>query len=449
MYWEGPPKPILQKCEESIRHWAEKGGFTIRKLSPSNLSSYLKMPKDISHLKPSKKTDIYRAALLYHYGGFWMDMDSLGAGPFSFLDCIADQSDFFVFRLDYFSSITMCLLYSAKGSPVAKDWLRSVEKMTKKSKFGSGHRSMGCSLLNPVTRKHYPDIHCLQATRSVIVPTDVEVEELKGDLCSSRRYSQSIIMLINSKFPERINNLSLKDLESDGSRIAHLLRSHKTFHLDCPKNEETLHPLDFVRAKALGFRFFMPSYNGLKDITFIRCGSSKMELQGNLIDKANQMIDFLRTKDCRMRDISFDGGVRSLEDFVFEGFGSFILREFGERTSFLPKKFKGKPFPTSYLTKENQFVREDMSVIKALTILKKQKPKTFQDVEISHGSSIQSRVFSLCSEFQRLSQKDKPRACNLFCQIVGLYYCNGLIFEDSKFTKAHLETTGVFLSAFE
>ena len=122
-YWEGDKPPFIQLCDESIQYYCDKTPIRRIHITPENLGEYLVLPLKWHTMKnPAQKSDILRAALLYHYGGIWLDSDVVAVEPFhKLLDCLK-ATEFFCFRLDD-GDVTMSCIVARKGSRIAKQWL--------------------------------------------------------------------------------------------------------------------------------------------------------------------------------------------------------------------------------------------------------------------------------------------------------------------------------------
>ncbi|UXZ04975.1 capsular polysaccharide synthesis protein [Moraxella nasicaprae] len=92
---------IVKMCFKSVdKH---KGDFIVIRLDDNNLNDYLELPAFINQkrknpeFKPAFFADLLRLALLYHYGGVWLDATILLTAP---IDEMLLEQDFFMFSRD-------------------------------------------------------------------------------------------------------------------------------------------------------------------------------------------------------------------------------------------------------------------------------------------------------------------------------------------------------------
>ncbi len=109
------PLPLIVLNEENIFDWIE-------------LPSYIIEKRKEGRIRPAHFADICRVALLYRYGGYWMDAtDYLPAPTPEWMD----RQDFFVYlsagnQSGSYSFIQNCFIRSAKGSYLAQAWLKAI-----------------------------------------------------------------------------------------------------------------------------------------------------------------------------------------------------------------------------------------------------------------------------------------------------------------------------------
>lgn len=105
-YWgqgiDGDLPDIVKLCFKSVDN--HKGDFTVIRLDDANLHEYLELPDFVwqkrknPEFKPAFFADLLRLALLYHYGGVWIDATILLTAP---IDESLQSQDFFMFTRDF------------------------------------------------------------------------------------------------------------------------------------------------------------------------------------------------------------------------------------------------------------------------------------------------------------------------------------------------------------
>lgn len=74
-YWEGPKTAFQELCEHSV---ARQVGNLWHPISLENVGEWLTLPKKVlEHHSCRVRSDYIRTALLYEYGGIWLDSDVL------------------------------------------------------------------------------------------------------------------------------------------------------------------------------------------------------------------------------------------------------------------------------------------------------------------------------------------------------------------------------------
>lgn len=91
--WGEPCPPLFMECEKRIRDmhpswnikmWDDEAGFEfVKEYLPAHLQAYKDFPQKV------QRTDFLRLALVYVFGGFYMDLDILPIQP---LDSLTDLS---------------------------------------------------------------------------------------------------------------------------------------------------------------------------------------------------------------------------------------------------------------------------------------------------------------------------------------------------------------------
>ena len=77
LYWRGQKPAYIEYCIETI---VKRAGVSVKLLTPDNVNQYV---EDVLHPQykqftdAAQQADVIRIALLYKYGGMWMDADTL------------------------------------------------------------------------------------------------------------------------------------------------------------------------------------------------------------------------------------------------------------------------------------------------------------------------------------------------------------------------------------
>ncbi len=72
-YWEGVKPEYIDLCFDSMRKYCDR----LIILDDVSVHNYLPELRELGHLKIAQKVDYIRVALLYHYGGVWVDADTI------------------------------------------------------------------------------------------------------------------------------------------------------------------------------------------------------------------------------------------------------------------------------------------------------------------------------------------------------------------------------------
>lgn len=106
MYWENKPgvskPPYINLCFKTVKKYCN-GDFNIILLDNKSVFTYLpNLRRDINELIIAQKTDYIRVALLYKYGGIWLDADTIVMKPLGeIVDKINDGHDYIGFGCSY------------------------------------------------------------------------------------------------------------------------------------------------------------------------------------------------------------------------------------------------------------------------------------------------------------------------------------------------------------
>jgi hypothetical protein len=118
-YWEGKRTPYIELCFEIMK----KRYPDIVRLNKNNIEEYIEIPKEYYKIKAvNHRVDWLKASLIYKYGGWWLDADTIILKPLK------------VLRDEYFGCPGM--FYAPKGDPSVKKWIDHMEDLIKeKSEF--------------------------------------------------------------------------------------------------------------------------------------------------------------------------------------------------------------------------------------------------------------------------------------------------------------------------
>ncbi len=123
--------PIVQACFRSIRKHSK---LPLVILDERSIFDWIELPEYIvrkwrnGKIRHAHFADICRVALLYRYGGYWMDAtDFLPAPPPQWLD----EADFFVYMSEststgFYSYIQNCFIRAKKGNLLCGKWLEAI-----------------------------------------------------------------------------------------------------------------------------------------------------------------------------------------------------------------------------------------------------------------------------------------------------------------------------------
>lgn len=121
-YWEGKEIPYLELCFETMNKHCPQ----VIRLNEKTCQGYVDLPKEYFKIKAiNHRVDYLKAKLIYQYGGFWLDADTilLKELPFKMIE-----------EIDYFGCPG--LFGGQKGSKTIKKWLDHMDRLIReKSEF--------------------------------------------------------------------------------------------------------------------------------------------------------------------------------------------------------------------------------------------------------------------------------------------------------------------------
>lgn len=151
-YWEGPQPPYIQLCLSTIRSKLYRN-CCYHHVNSYNIGQYI--PEGVLHpnwhsiRELGVKSDCVRAAVLYLYGGLYIDADTIMLkDPTTVIDQSAEAS-FMVWRNPP-DRVIAGYLYCKPGSSVAKRWLDNINAKLAEGKWA--WTELGEQCLTPVVR---------------------------------------------------------------------------------------------------------------------------------------------------------------------------------------------------------------------------------------------------------------------------------------------------------
>lgn len=171
-YWAGPKPKWIDVCLKSIARCCVKSKFHL--LTPDNLPD-LDLPQRWTNLSPGVGTDFLRSALLYHYGGLWIDADTV---------CIEDPIKLITNRhlptQFLYSTWTNMprraiagYVYSPKASPIVDQWYDACRSaLINAETIGWG--SLGEKTLTPIIECNPSAARSWEIPLQTFLPIDID-----------------------------------------------------------------------------------------------------------------------------------------------------------------------------------------------------------------------------------------------------------------------------------
>ncbi len=146
-YWAGPRPAWIDICLESIRRCCKRCTFHL--LVPEDLDDCTICSR-WRELPPGVGTDCLRAALLYRYGGLWLDADTICIKDPTILLQQHDPAQFLYSRWPAKPDRVIAgYVYSPQGHPIAKMWLDKVNSTLEQAE-NIGWGDLGEKALTPI-----------------------------------------------------------------------------------------------------------------------------------------------------------------------------------------------------------------------------------------------------------------------------------------------------------
>lgn len=152
MYWEnkrGATPPHIQKCMDHARKYTR---FPVHILNEKTISDFIHPPQ-LPKLKIAHKADIYRAVLLYTYGGIWADADMIWIKNMDCLFPLDQLATIFTTNGSPNSPTRIECIGSQKENPMMLEWYEG--QMARLGKGGLIRwTDLGSKILSPIVRKY-------------------------------------------------------------------------------------------------------------------------------------------------------------------------------------------------------------------------------------------------------------------------------------------------------
>jgi len=245
-YWEGELPGFIKLCIETIHR--NCNGFEIHHLNKDNIENYLELPEEYYKIKKiNHKTDYLKANLIYKYGGFWIDADTIILKDFSEWNKFLEEYDFIG---------TPGFFGGTKGSKTIKKWIDGMDISKEELEWAD--------LINPLIKSDkYAPFTPLKKEYICPLWYDDTLSEFFKNI-SLRRYiteNTRVCILFNACFPEEFKKKTDKEILEDETFIGRLFRL------------------------ALGYKkkVELPDYIG-------------MATNANIADTVNQILKYLRNQ---------------------------------------------------------------------------------------------------------------------------------------------------------
>jgi hypothetical protein len=182
-YWEGPKPLYIDVCLKSIAERCE--GCKVIILTPDTLPELPTLNANWKRLYgPAQRADALRAGLLYHYGGLWVDADTIMLR--SPLEAITRSIESMIYPVEcYYSAWTNPpyrvlngYIYCKQYSEVAAHWLGNVNATLERGATYGGWTMLGEHCLTPVIERvsaQRPE-SCIRLPMETFLPVEVDKE---------------------------------------------------------------------------------------------------------------------------------------------------------------------------------------------------------------------------------------------------------------------------------
>lgn len=209
-YWEGPMPEYIRFCFESLVSVCSND-FNVFVYSESTLPEevkYLLNPRYSRLSYRAFRVDCIRVALLYLYGGFWVDADTVWLrSPISLIDkskqIICTNWD------DPFRVINGCI-YLMAGCPIAQEWLSAINTRLKGDLNRQEWAEYGEKMITPLVllyKKFRPEtvsLFDLKRLFPVVIDTDSDRFFSRGVSVLNLIKSDTLAFGLNHSYFDRV-----------------------------------------------------------------------------------------------------------------------------------------------------------------------------------------------------------------------------------------------------
>jgi mannosyltransferase OCH1-like enzyme len=172
-YWQGHMPEYIKICIETMKRNCEN--FTL--LTPENIFDYIyDCPLDIDKCKfnnPAHLADIYRVAIIFKYGGVWLDCDTIMISPLcSFRNVVSSYNSGFFYSRWNDGRVLNGYFYATKEHPLVEKWLFKINQLIKRNVSKTLWTTFGEKILTPLVNSH--EFKTIETSRTIFLPINVD-----------------------------------------------------------------------------------------------------------------------------------------------------------------------------------------------------------------------------------------------------------------------------------
>lgn len=173
-YWQGNMPEYIKICIETMERNCTK--FTL--LNPKNIFDYLRNSSlDIDKCRrlnnPAHLADIYRVAVVFNYGGLWLDCDTIMIKSLNdFKRIISSYNNGFFYSRWNDGRVLNGYFYATKEHEIMDKWLFGINKTLKKVSTQNNWTQFGEKIITPlVNSENYKTI---EISRTIFLPINID-----------------------------------------------------------------------------------------------------------------------------------------------------------------------------------------------------------------------------------------------------------------------------------